>query len=53
MGCVASDVGGFVFGQWLKGPKITKISPNKTYAGAFGSILFTSLCIYTNGTING
>ena len=45
MGCVASDVGGFVFGQWLKGPKITKISPNKTYAGAFGSILFTSLVI--------
>ena len=45
MGCVASDEGGFVFGQWLKGPKITKISPNKTYAGAFGSILFTSLVI--------
>ena len=31
IGCVASDIGGFVFGKLLKGPKLTKISPNKTY----------------------
>ena len=41
IGCVASDVGGFIFGKLLKGPKITKISPNKTYSGALGSILLT------------
>ena len=40
-GCIASDIGGFVFGKIFKGPKITKISPKKTYTGAFGSILFT------------
>ena len=45
IGCVASDVGGFIFGKLLKGPKITKISPNKTYTGAAGSILLTALVI--------
>ena len=45
IGCVASDVGGFVFGKLFKGPKITKISPNKTYSGVVGSILLTSLAI--------
>ena len=34
--CVSTDVGGYVFGKIFKGPKLTKISPNKTYAGAFG-----------------
>ena len=43
IGCVASDIGGFIFGKIFKGPKLTKISPNKTYSGALGSILFTSL----------
>ena len=28
--CVASDIGGFIFGKIFKGPKLTKISPNKT-----------------------
>ena len=45
IGCVASDVGGFIFGKLFKGPKITKISPNKTYAGAIGSILLTSFVV--------
>jgi len=27
-----SDIGGFVFGRIFKGKKLTKISPNKTYA---------------------
>ena len=30
-GCIASDIGGFIFGKIFKGPKLTKISPNKTY----------------------
>ena len=45
LGCVASDIGGFVFGKFFKGPKITKISPNKTYSGAFGSIIFSSAIV--------
>jgi phosphatidate cytidylyltransferase len=45
LGCVASDIGGFIFGKLLKGPKLTKISPNKTISGAIGSIIFTSLTI--------
>ena len=42
--CVASDIGGFVFGKTFKGPKITKISPNKTFSGVLGSVIFT--CIF-------
>ncbi len=44
-GCVASDVGGFIVGKTIKGPKLTKISPNKTISGSLGSILFTILII--------
>lgn len=43
LGCVASDIGGFIFGKTFKGPKLTKTSPNKTYAGVFGSIFLTIL----------
>ena len=43
--CVASDIGGFVFGKVFKGPKLTKISPNKTISGAIGSLIFSSLFI--------
>ena len=41
--CIASDIGGFIFGKIIKGPKLTKISPNKTIAGSIGSILFSAL----------
>ena len=41
LGCISSDIGGFVFGKTFKGPKLTKISPNKTFSGALGSIIFT------------
>ena len=44
-GCISSDIGGFIFGKLLKGPKLTKISPNKTYSGALGSIFFSVLTI--------
>ena len=39
--CIASDIGGFIFGKFFKGPKLTKISPNKTISGAIGSIIFS------------
>ena len=41
--CAASDIGGFIFGKIIKGPKLTKISPKKTISGAFGSIIFSNL----------
>ncbi len=43
--CIASDIGGFVFGKIFKGPKLTRISPNKTITGAAGSIIFSSFTI--------
>ena len=47
--CVSTDIGGYVFGKLFKGPKLTKISPKKTYAGVFGgyflSIIFTHILI--------
>jgi phosphatidate cytidylyltransferase len=45
LGCVASDIGGFTFGKLFKGPRLTKISPNKTIFGAIGSIIFTILVV--------
>lgn len=35
-----SDIGGYVVGKAIGGKKITRISPNKTYAGVIGSIIF-------------
>ena len=37
--CIFTDLGGYIFGKILKGPKLTKISPKKTYAGVFGGFL--------------
>tara|TARA_B100001057_G_scaffold93811_1_gene90179 strand:+ start:262 stop:894 length:633 start_codon:yes stop_codon:yes gene_type:complete len=34
--CIFTDIGGYIFGKIFKGPKLTKISPKKTYAGVFG-----------------
>ena len=34
--CIFTDLGGYVFGNIFKGPKITSISPNKTYSGMIG-----------------
>ena len=45
LGCISSDVGGFIVGKLLQGPKLTKISPNKTISGAFGSLLFSCICV--------
>ena len=46
LGCVASDIGGFIFGKIIKGPKLTRISPNKTYAGVAGSFVLSILLIF-------
>jgi phosphatidate cytidylyltransferase len=39
--CISTDLGGYIFGKSLKGPKLTKISPNKTYAGMIGGFLLS------------
>jgi len=44
--CVATDVGGYLFGKIFKGPKLTKISPNKTYSGMFGGFFLTLIFTY-------
>ena len=42
--CVSTDIGGYIFGNIFKGPKLSSISPNKTYAGVIGgfSLSFVS-----------
>ncbi len=45
IGCISSDIGGYIFGKTFKGPKLTKISPNKTISGAVGSIFLTCFSI--------
>ena len=42
---VFSDIGGYVFGKILKGPKLTKISPNKTISGMIGSFIFSLIAV--------
>ncbi len=48
--CVSTDIGGYMFGKIFKGPKLTKISPNKTYAGMIGgyllSLIFLIIFLY-------
>ena len=55
--CIFTDVGGYIFGNIIKGKKLTTISPNKTYAGMFGSficslIICSLFIIYFNFSIN-
>ena len=38
---ILTDLGGYFFGKFFKGPKLIKISPKKTYAGAFGGFLLS------------
>ena len=43
---VSTDIGGFLFGKIFKGPKLTKISPNKTYAGVLGAYILSLITSY-------
>ena len=44
--CVSTDLGGYIFGKIFKGPKLIKISPNKTYSGSIGGYLFSVIFTY-------
>jgi phosphatidate cytidylyltransferase len=40
----ATDIGGYVFGRSLGGPKLwVRVSPNKTWAGAIGGLLLAAV----------
>ena len=39
--CICSDIGGLLFGNFFKGKKLTKISPNKTISGSIGSFVLS------------
>tara|TARA_Y100000817_G_C16686608_1_gene468499 strand:- start:168 stop:797 length:630 start_codon:yes stop_codon:yes gene_type:complete len=43
--CVSTDIGGYVFGKLFKGPKLTKYSPNKTYAGMVGGYFLSLISV--------
>ena len=53
--CISTDIGGYIFGKLIKGPKLTKISPNKTYSGMIGgyilSLIFLAFYILITPTI--
>ena len=44
--CITTDIGGYIFGKTLKGPKLIKISPNKTYSGVVGGLLMSIIAAY-------
>jgi phosphatidate cytidylyltransferase len=44
--CISTDIGGYIIGKIVGGPKLIKISPNKTYSGSIGSYLFSVIFIY-------
>ncbi len=46
LGCIFSDIGGYLFGKTFGGPKLTKISPNKTIAGSVGSLLISATTVF-------
>ena len=50
--CISTDLGGYIVGKIIKGPKLTKISPNKTISGLFGSFVFslTVAILFTKNT---
>ena len=41
--CIFTDIGGYIFGKIFKGPRLTKISPKKTYSGVVGGFLISLL----------
>tara|TARA_B100002019_G_scaffold184105_1_gene158885 strand:- start:221 stop:712 length:492 start_codon:yes stop_codon:yes gene_type:complete len=43
--CISTDIGGYIFGKIFKGPKLTKISPKKTYAGMIGGYFLSLICL--------
>ena len=49
--CIATDIGGYIFGKLLKGPKLTKLSPNKTFSGVLGSFILSIFSMFIFNSI--
>lgn len=45
--CISTDIGGYVFGKVFKGPKLTHLSPNKTYSGMIGGYILSFVFLIT------
>ena len=43
--CISTDIGGYVAGKLFKGPKLTKISPKKTFSGMIGGYFLSIIII--------
>ena len=43
--CISTDIGGYIFGNIFKGPKLTNISPKKTYSGMIGGYFLSIISI--------
>ena len=39
--CATSDIGGYIFGKFIGGKKLIKISPKKTVSGSVGSFILS------------
>ena len=51
--CILSDIGGYIFGNFFKGKKLTRISPNKTYSGMIGSFTLSIIfCVIYSYSIS-
>lgn len=44
--CIATDVGAYFFGKTLGRSKLSPLSPGKTWAGFWGGLLCSIVCIY-------
>lgn len=40
---IGTDIGGYIFGKIIGGPKLTKISPSKTFSGVAGSLIMSQV----------
>jgi len=40
---IGTDIGGYLFGKIIGGPKLTKISPSKTFSGVAGSLIMSQV----------
>ena len=43
---IFTDIGGYFFGKFFKGPKLSQISPNKTYSGSLGGLIFSFIFLF-------
>ncbi len=50
--CICSDIGGYIIGKSVGGKILTKICPNKTISGSFGSFCFSIIPLLIFYNIN-